>query len=510
MFEMRRIEKSFDAVVALKGASLTVKPGEITALLGSNGSGKSTMVKVLAGLVKPNSGEILFDGKPVQIRSSEDSHKLGIATAFQDLSLAPTMSVMDNIVLGNEPKGKLGMTDKKQTVREVKELLDRFHIDCDLNAYVQTLVPSTQSLVEVAKAIYLKPRLLLLDEVTASLHQNEIPVLFGILKQLKEQGVAIVFVTHRMNEVFELCDNVTIMRSGETVAQAATKDLTMDDIIFHMTGQKPDAQCDTVEEYDENTEGEAVLEVEHMEIFPKVKDISFKAHKGEIVGIAGLEGQGQPEFIRAVLGETRIEGGFIIYKGRKIKYKSPSDGVHDGMGFISGDRNSEAIFAERTVGENIYAGKATKTGLFKYLSAKAVRKFAQNAIDKYNILVGAIKNPASSLSGGNQQKLVVARWIAIKPDLLLLDDPTKGVDVHSRHEIHNILRQCAHEDKMTVIYSSSENEELLLISDRIYVFYEGRVSGVLAGKNKTLERLVAAQMGMTVAKCTNEKEEELA
>ncbi len=507
MFEMRRIDKMFDAVVALRGASLTVKPGEITALLGSNGSGKSTMVKVLAGLVKPNAGEILFDGKPVQIRSSEDSHKLGIATAFQDLSLAPTMSVMDNIVLGNEPKGKLGMTDKKRTIREVRELLDRFKIDCDLNAYVQTLVPSTQSLVEVAKAIYLKPRLLLLDEVTASLHQNEIPVLFGILKQLKAEGIAIVFVTHRMNEVFELCDNVTIMRSGETVAQAATKDLTMDDIIFHMTGQKPDAGCDTVEQYDENAEGETVLDVEHMEIFPKVKDISFKAHKGEIIGIAGLEGQGQPEFIRAVLGETRIESGSITYKGKKIKFKSPSDGVRNGMGFISGDRNSEAIFSVRTVGENIYAGKATKTGLFKYLSAKAVRRFSQDAINKYNIVVGSIKNPASSLSGGNQQKLVVARWIAMKPDLLLLDDPTKGVDVHSRQEIHNILRNCAHEDKMTVIYSSSENEELLLIADRIYVFYEGRVSGVLAGPNKTLDRLVAAQMGLTV-KCATEKEGE--
>lgn len=506
MFEMRRIDKMFDAVVALKGAFLTVRPGEITALLGSNGSGKSTMVKVLAGLVKPNAGEILFDGEPVQIRSSVDSHKLGIATAFQDLSLAPTMSVMDNIVLGNEPKGKLGMTDKKRTIREVKELLDRFHIDCDLNAYVQTLVPSTQSLVEVAKAIYLKPRLLLLDEVTASLHQNEIPVLFGILKQLKEEGVAIVFVTHRMNEVFELCDNVTIMRGGETVAQAATKDLTMDDIIFHMTGQKPDADSEAVHEAEEEAAGEILLDVANMEIFPKVKDISFKARRGEIIGIAGLEGQGQPEFIRAVLGETRIEGGSITYKGKTVKFKSPSDAVHDGMGFISGDRNSEAIFSVRTVGENIYAGKATRTGLFKYLSAKAVRKFSQEAIEKYNILVGSIKHPASSLSGGNQQKLVVARWIAMKPDLLLLDDPTKGVDVHSRHEIHNILRKCAHEDKMTVIYSSSENEELLLIADRIYVFYEGRVSGVLSGANKTMEKLVAAQMGMT-SKSANEKEE---
>lgn len=508
MFEMRRIEKRFDAVVALNGASLKVKPGEITALLGSNGSGKSTMVKILAGLVKPNAGEILFDGKPVEIHSSLDSHRLGVATAFQDLSLAPTMSVIDNIVLGNEPHGKFGMIDRKRTVKEVRELLGRFNIDCDLNAYVTTLVPSTQSLIEVAKAIYLKPRLLLLDEVTASLHQNEVPVLFDILKELKNQGVAIVFVTHRINEVFELCDNVNIMRSGETVAEFSTKEITLDDIVYNMTGKKPDTEVRTAE-YREDHTGEPVLEVERMEIFPKVKDISLKAYKGEIIGIAGLEGQGQPEFIRAVLGDKPIEGGSIKFKGKEVKFKSPAKAVRKGMGFISGDRNSEAVFPVRSVGENIYVGKTTKGRLFKYISNKEIRKFSQSAIDKYNIKVGAIKDPASSLSGGNQQKLVVARWIAMNPDLLLLDDPTKGVDIHSRHEIHNILRECAREGNMTIIYSSSENEELLAIADRIYVFYEGRVSGVLSGSNKTLERLVAAQMGMTTSQ-SSETEEALA
>lgn len=508
MFEMRGIQKTFDAVVALKGASLTVEPGKITALLGSNGSGKSTMVKILAGLVKPNSGEILFDGKPVTIHSSVDSHKLGVATAFQDLSLAPTMSVLDNIVLGNEPKGKFGMVDRKTTVREVKALLERFNIDCDLNAYVTTLVPSTQSLIEVAKAIYLKPRLLLLDEVTASLHHNEIPVLFNILNELKKQGVAIVFVTHRINEVFELCDNVTIMRSGDTVAEFTAKELTLNDIVFNMTGKKPDAESCPVTSREDFT-GEPVLDVQNMEIFPKVKDISLKAYKGEIIGIAGLEGQGQPEFIRAVLGDKVLEGGSIIFKGKSVKFKHPAQAMRQGMGFISGDRTNEAIFAVRSVGENIYAGKTTKGHMFKYISGKAIRTFSNNAVAKYNIKIGALKNPASSLSGGNQQKLVVARWIAMNPDLLLLDDPTKGVDIHSRSEIHNILRDCARESNMTIIYSSSENEELLAIADRIYVFYEGRVSGVLSGDCKTLERLVAAQMGITTQDSV-EKEGELA
>lgn len=496
MFEMRGIDKRFDAVVALKGASLHVEPGEMRALLGSNGSGKSTMVKVLAGLVKPNAGEILFDGEPVTIRSGVDSRRHGIATAFQDLSLVPTMTVQDNIMLGNEPKGKLGMVDQKKSLSEVNALLKRFHIDCDPNAFVQTLMPSTQSMLEVAKAVYMKPRLLLLDEVTASLHHDEIKVLFGVLREIKAQGTAIIYVTHRMSEIFEICDTATVMRGGETVAEVSTGEITLDEIVFHMTGQRPDAK-DTYETEEIGNEGrDIVLDVENMAIFPKVKDISFKAYKGEIIGICGLEGQGQPEFIRAILGMLHPEEGTIRYMGKEVHFRSPADAVNNNIGFISGERNTEAMFPARSVEENIFASRAAKGALFKYLTAKTVRNFAQTAVDSYNIKVGSLKHPASSLSGGNQQKLVVARWIAMNPTLLLLDDPTKGVDIHSRREIHKILRQCA-EEGMTVILSSSESEELLDIADRVYVFYEGRVSGMLSGAAKTPERMVAAMMGMT-------------
>ena len=496
---MRNITKRFDAVVALDGASLRVKPGEILALLGSNGSGKSTMIKSLSGLVRPNSGEILFDGRPVAIHSSQDAQRLGVAAALQDLSLAPTMSVVDNIVLGHEPAAKFGMTSQKAAARQVRALLDKLHINCDLNAYVQTLVPSAQSLIEVAKAIYLKPRLLLLDEVTASLHYDEAPVLFSVLRELKANGTAVIFVTHRIDEVFELCDSVNIMRGGQTVMACKTGDLTVNDIIFHMTGRKPDTDS-TAKETPAAHTGETILEVNKMEIFPKVKDISFRAERGEIIGIAGLEGQGQPEFIRALLGELPIDGGEVVYKGKKVSYRSPAEAVRDGVGFISGDRNREAIFPIRPVEENVYAGQATRNRLFRYVTAKEIRRFAENAIEKYSIVAGALKSPASSLSGGNQQKLAVARWIAINPDLLLLDDPTKGVDIHSRREIHQILRSCAAEARMTVVYASSENEELLEIADTIYVFYEGRVSGVLRGPEKAPERLVAAQMGLVDGK----------
>lgn len=452
------------------------------------------MVKILAGTVKPNGGEILFDGVPVTINSGFDARHLGIATAFQDLSLIPTMTVLDNILLGVEPKGKWGTVDQTKALGDVQALLARFHIDCDPEVYVQTLMPSMQSLIEVAKAVYQRPRALLLDEVTAALHRDEVQLIFDVLRELKDEGTAIIYVTHRMNEIFEICDTATIMRSGETVAHVNTDEVTLDEIVFYMTGQRPDAE--ELHEAPHADGAELVIEVEHMALFPKVRDISLKAYKGEIVGIGGLEGQGQPEFIRALLGMTRPDDGRIVFQGEEVHFRSPADAVYHNIGFISGERNREAMFPDRSVGENIFAGRAAKGALFKYLTSKTVRDFAQAAVEKYNIIVGSVRHPASSLSGGNQQKLVIARWIAMNPTLLLLDDPTKGVDIHSRREIHRILQQSADEG-MTVILSSSENDELLEIADRVYLFYEGRVSGVLSGAAKTPERLVAAMMGMT-------------
>lgn len=496
---MRGIDKRFGAVVALNGASLTVHPGEIAALVGSNGSGKSTMVKILAGLVAPNCGEILFDGKPVVIRSGVDSRKECVATAFQDLSLIPTMSVMDNILLGCEPVTKGGLVDEKTSRAIVSELLARFKIACDPDDYVQTLMPSTQSMLEVAKAVFLKPKLLLLDEVTAALHHDEIETLFDIIQELKNEGVAMVYVTHRMHEIFRICDTATIMRSGETIISGKVSDFTLDDIVYHMTGKRPEKNEQAHEAPEHTDERELIVDVRKLSIEPKVKNISLKAYRGEIVGIAGLEGQGQPEVIRAMLGAIKPEGGTIHYLGKEVRFREPADGVKAGIGFISGERNVEALFPVRSISENIFAGNAAKNKLFTFLKASAVRQFSQNAVDTYNIKIGKLKDPASSLSGGNQQKLIVARWIAMNPNLLLLDDPTKGVDIHSRLEIHEILRQCA-EKGMTVVISASDSEELLELADRVYVFYEGRVSDMLTGASKTPERLVAAMMGMNSQK----------
>jgi len=494
MFEMRGITKDFDAVKALKGASLSVRPGEIRSLLGANGSGKSTLVKVLAGLVKPDGGEVFIDGKPVRIRTSYDSKQLGIATAFQDLSLIPTMTVIDNIKLNKETVGRFGTIDVKKDRRDVEELLKLFRVRCDLDAYAQTLMPSTQSMLEVAKAVYAKPRLLLLDEVTATLHDDEIEGLFELLRKLRDEGTAIVYVTHRMKEVAKLCDSATIMRNGETVAELARDELNdLDGIVYHMTGKVPD-KAKACGAQAAAAEGEALLEVSGLKYSPKVRDLSLTAYKGEILGICGLDGQGQSEFIRLLLGEFQPEAGAIRYRGKEVRFRRPAEAVENGIGFISGERNREAIFPLRTIAENLFVGRTATGGLFKFIGNRRVNGFAREAVEKYNIKVGELEDPASSLSGGNQQKLIVARWIAVMPELLLLDDPTKGVDIASRREIHQILRQCAQKG-MTVVVSSSDNDELMDLADRIYVFYEGRVQALLSCEDKTQERLVAEMMG---------------
>ena len=496
MIEMRDIDKRFDAVVALNKASLKAERGEIRALLGSNGSGKSTMIKILAGTYEPNKGEVLLDGNPINISSGLDSRRLGIATAFQDRSLIPTMSVIDNLLLGNQPKNKLGIVDRKRARRQITELLERFQIDCELDAYVQSLMPSTQTMLEVAKAVLQKPQLLLLDEVTAPLHYDEIQILFNIIRELRDEGVAIIYVTHRMNEIFELCDHVTVLRGGETVREGATDEFSLDDIVHYMTGQRPEVHESITQDGEVSRDAELLLDVHEREVYPKVWDISMQAYKGEIIGIAGLQGQGQSEFIRSLLGAEEVTGGTLKYLGESLKLKSPTCAVNHGIGFISGDRNREAIFPVRSINENICAGKIAKGLIAAYMTPKSLKSFSQHAVDTYNIKIGRLNDAANTLSGGNQQKLVIARWIAMNPQLLLLDDPTRGVDVHSRREIHKTLQQCA-ADGMTVIISSSEYEELLEIADRIYVFYEGYVSDVLTGEHKTEEHLVAAMMGMT-------------
>ncbi len=494
MLELQGITKNFGAVKALCGANLTLRDGEIRALLGANGSGKSTMVKVLGGLIHKDAGSIRLGGAEISIPSPKASHFHGIGAAYQDLSLVPRLTVAENIALGHEP-AKLGLVDRKRTLATAMETLEIFKAGVDPANLVMDLDPARQSLVEIAKTIAWKPRIILLDEVTASLHKEQVKLVFELLRTLRAKGTSILFVSHRLDEVFELCDSASILRGGESVADVTVADVTENDLVFHMTGMRIEEESKDRKKAAEANNG-TMLEVRNLTVGNKVSNVSCTAARGEIVGIGGLQGQGQGEFLRALYGYTQPDEGTILLEGKEIKFKAPADAVLKGFGFIPGDREREGIFQVRPIVDNIFMAEFGIKPLVSYVHTKGMSEGAMAIIDRLKIKIGSPQDPARSLSGGNQQKLIVGRWIKGASKILLLDDPTKGVDVTSRREIHDILRSMASQGA-TILISSSDNEELLEISDRIIVFYEGRIVTELSGDTLREDTLVAAMLGVS-------------
>lgn len=497
MLELRNINKAYGEVIALKNASFSIDRGEIVALLGANGSGKSTMVKILGGSVKHDSGSILLNGKEIKITSSEASRKHRFAVAYQELSLIPRMSVWENVMLGHYIRTRTGRVDEKANRAVVQKLIDQFAVECTLDDFPQDLSPSTLSLIEIIKAVSWEPELLLLDEVTATLHHNEVEKLFANLRALAAGGMSIVTVTHRLAEVFQIASRAVILRNGVSVADFKLEGTDVDTIVYHMTGKMPEAvEARAHEEENAVHSEDVVLEVRGASIGDQVKNVNMKIRKGEIIGFGGLEGQGQSTFLRALYGVKHFTADELLLEGKPLSLRSPADAVNHGIGFISGDRNRESVFAQRSIGENIYSAKLSEGSALRVNTVGRMNREGMKIVEKHNIKIGKITDPISSLSGGNQQKVVFGRWIYESPNVLLLDDPTKGVDVAARADLHDFLRQAA--DKgMTVVMVSSDNTELLDVSDRIFVFYEGQVRAMLAGEDRTEEKLVSAMMGIS-------------
>ena len=404
------------------------------------------------------------------------------------------MTVYESVMLGHYITGKYGRIDEKANKEYVQSLLLKNNINCSLDDYPTTLPPSTISMIEIIKAVSWKPELLLLDEVTATLHHNEVALLFKNLKEIAKTGVAIVDVTHRLDEIYDIASRAVILRNGESVADVPLAETNVDTVVYHMTGKMPEATHHTPHDSEFET-SDTILFVENLCIEGFVKNVTMSVKKGKLIGLGGLEGQGQSQFLRALYGAIPYDSGKVTIKGKHVKYKSAADAVHNGIGFISGDRSRESIFEQRSIGENIFSAMLAKGGNLRYISKSKVNKTTQEIVNDYDIKIGAINDPISSLSGGNQQKVVFGRWIFITPEILLLDDPTKGVDVTSRRELHKFLIS-ATDSGMTVIMVSSENDELLDVADRIYVFFEGKIQAVLEGSTKTKERLVSAMMGL--------------
>ncbi|SDL30084.1 ribose transport system ATP-binding protein [Nonomuraea maritima] len=496
LLEMTGVRKRYGGVQALDGADLTAVGGEVHALLGPNGSGKSTLDKTLAGTVVPDSGEIRIDGEAARIGGPRDAHALGVAAVHQQLSIVGDLTVTQNVVLGLEPVRRWGFLDHRAARDRAAAALERFAAAFSgrlpLDRPAGTLGPGEQQIVEVAKALAREPRVLVLDEATASLHKEQVEVLFEVVRELRAAGVLVLFTSHRLDEVFALCDRATVLRNGRTVGTVELAATGEDELVRLMVGDLPHP-ADLAVAPPPAGAGAAVLEVRGLTT-DRLRDVSFTVRGGEVLGLGGLQGQGQSELLLALFGAARITAGEALLDGEPLPLTSPARAARAGIALVPGDRGRQGMFASRPIQENLSLASMHRRALGRFaLRASSERRAARTMVDRLQIKLGSPADPVSTLSGGNQQKVVIGKWLLDQPRVVLLDDPTKGVDVGAKEEIYAIVRALA-DDGAIVVLNSSDNRELAELSDRVLVLFEGAVAEELAAAAVTENRLVSSAL----------------
>ena len=474
LLEMQNITKEFPGVKALDGVSLTVRPGTVHALMGENGAGKSTLMKCLFGIYNKDSGTILLDGKEVNFKSSKEALENGVAMVHQELNQALTRSVMDNLWLGRYPKVGGLMVSESIMRKRTKEIFEELDVHVDPKAIMSTMPVSQRQMVEIAKAVSYNSKIIVFDEPTSSLTETEVEHLFRIINMLRDKGCGIIYISHKMEEILRISDDVTIMRDGTWVATRPAKELTMDEIIRLMVGRELTNRFPPKD----NVPGEVILEVEHLAgKYTRLKEASFQLRKGEILGIAGLDGSGRTEVLENLFGAMTKESGTIRLHGKEIKNRSPRESIKNGFALLTEERRATGIFGIRSILDNTVI-----SNLKNYLiggiclSDKKMRQDTEWSIQAMRIKTPSQSTQIRSLSGGNQQKVIIGRWLLTKPEVLLLDEPTRGIDVGAKYEIYQLIIELAKEGK-GVIMVSSEMPELLGVCDRILVMEDGEVVG---------------------------------
>ncbi|MEM6429907.1 MAG: sugar ABC transporter ATP-binding protein [Deinococcota bacterium] len=491
MLEANHITKSYGAVQALTDGHLQVNSGEVLALLGANGSGKSTLGKVITGVVAPTSGELKLDGQPVSFASPYAARQQGITAVYQELSLIPDMTVAENIFLGHEPLGALGQVRSKVMKRDAEGLLELFAgtMHATPDDLVMNLGPSERQLVEILKAISQQPRLLILDEATASLDSQQVDRLFELVAQWKSEGMAIITVTHRMDEIFRTSDRAVVLRNGDTVGSATIAESDEASLVTMMIG---DAAAP--ERASTTSLGDVTLTVNGLTT-RKLDGINLSVRAGELLGLGGLQGQGQEDVLSALFGALPFTGE-VVLEDDAVHFNHPKEAMNAGLAYVPGDRGNEGLLMIRSILENLQLPSWTKYG-WPIKQANAWQD-GTNVADQLSLKMDSLAAPVSSLSGGNAQKVVIGKWLLRQPKVLLLNDPTKGIDVGSKAEFYALLNQLRQEGTAILFYSS-DDEELLGLCDRVLVLQDGRVSAELAGEMLTRAGLVAASMGSEVA-----------
>lgn len=491
LLEMKDIYKSFNHVYALKGVNLNVRPASVHALMGENGAGKSTLMKCLFGIYKRDSGDVIYNGEPVDIECAFDALKRGIAMVHQELQPIPERDIAENIYCGRYPMKKIGpisMVDHKKMHEDANQYLKEVGLPFDSKTKLAELSVSQMQSVEIAKAISADARLIILDEPTSSLTENEVEVLFGIIRKLKARGVSFIYISHKMEEILKISDEVTIMRDGTYVGTWEAKDLTTDMIIKNMVGRELTNRFPKRD----NVPGEVVFRINHYTSPDKksFQDVSFELRKGEILGIGGLVGAQRTELMEGIFGIRDKEIGTLEYKGVELVVKRPRDAIVKGLALLTEDRRKTGIFGVLSVSDNV--GIASLDKYLDYgivLNDKKLKVVVDDNIKKMNIKTPSNDASIQYLSGGNQQKVIIGRWLANSPDVLILDEPTRGIDVGAKYEIYCIMADLAKQGK-SIIMISSEMPELLGMSDRVLVMCEGRLTGELKSEEATQEKVM--------------------
>jgi len=501
LLRMVGITKSFPGVMALGGVELTVAPAEIHALLGENGAGKSTLLKILAGAQPPDAGTITFGGEAVRFATPHDAQRKGIVTIYQEFTLAPNMTICENVFIGREPGSKLFVSWRRMA-EETRTLTRRLGLDADPMTLVRELSVAEQQLVEIARALSMKSRLIVMDEPTSALSKAEVEKLFKIIRDLKADGISVIFVTHRLEEVIEICDGYTVLRDGHYVGSGRVADTDIDGIIRMMVGREVNA---LFHHREDSTAGEVALAVEGISRRGSSKDpsatvladVSFSVRRGEILGIAGLVGAGRTEVARAIFGADPFDSGRVLVDGQPVRIASPQEAIRYGIGLVPEDRKQQALFLSLAIRMNMSMAALDRFSRWRiFVNERAETALVEQYRQALSIRMSGPEQIVANLSGGNQQKVVLARWLALQPKVLIVDEPTRGIDIGAKVDVHNLLFDMARSG-IAVIAISSELPEVLAVSDRIVTMREGRVTGEVARADATQEKLMAM---MTLAK----------
>lgn len=495
LLTMRDITKTFPGVVALDHAQLTLRKGEVHALMGENGAGKSTIIKCLTGVYERDAGEVRMEGVDGSIynHSTQEAQRIGIATVYQEVNLCPNLSIAENLFIGREPRTRIHTVDWKTMNRRAQKIMDNLEIHVDAAATLETCSIAIQQMVAIARAVDMDCKLLILDEPTSSLDDKEVAKLFKLMRTLRDSGVGIVFVTHFLEQVYEVCDRITVMRNGQFVGEYSVSELPRVKLVAAMLGKDFDDLASIKPEGRVSVSDEVVLDAEHLSHKGTIKPFDFRIRKGEVVGVTGLLGSGRSEMVRCIYGADKAQSGTERMMGKTLKVNSPIDSIKAGMGFLPDDRKADGCIGDLSVRENIILALQARNGMFKRIPRTKQAEMADHFIDLLQIKTASRETPLNQLSGGNQQKVILARWLCTHPDFLILDEPTRGIDIGTKTEFQKLVLQFAAEG-MSVVFISSEIEEMLRTCTRMCVMRDGEKVGEIQG-NMTQESVMSAIAG---------------